>query len=197
MPSQANVLVHDTMVSIILAFVVCLFSIGETFPWYPHAINVTHNQFLGHVLNKTTLLPRVGPLFNETLLTNFTYTLSIRVGNMSELLSTNSSQVADHVQQHRVDCFGLGKTVATALENFFTNEPNGSNALDVQFLLSSRKQPHRVQVVLGEQFGLEWTDFKVERRTVIIVHGFLSHGQETWIRDMEEALLEWVRLSRS
>jgi len=48
-----------------------------------------------------------------------------------------------------------------------------------------------VQVVLGEQFGLEWTDFKVERRTVIIVHGFLSHGQETWIRDMEEALLEW------
>ncbi|KAG5339915.1 LIPP lipase, partial [Acromyrmex charruanus] len=85
----------------------------------------------------------------------------------------------------------MGKTVATTLEWFFRSKPNGSDALDVQFLLSSRKQPRRVQVVLGEQFGLEWTDFKIERRTVIIVHGFLSHGQETWIRDMEKALLEW------
>lgn len=143
---------------------------------------------LGRVPNETTLARKIVPLFNETTLTNFTYTLSARVDNSTELFSNSSQDVR---QPQQVDCFGLGQTVAATLEWFFRSQPNGSNALDIRFLLSSRKQPRRVQVVLGEQFGLEWTDFKIERRTVIIVHGFLSHGQETWIRDMEKALLEW------
>ncbi|XP_029159209.1 LOW QUALITY PROTEIN: exosome component 10 [Nylanderia fulva] len=97
----------------------------------------------------------------------------------------NSSGVA------QVDCLGLGKTVAMSLEGLFRSKPNGSDALEVRFFLSSRKQPRRVEVVLGEQFGLEWTDFKIERRTVVIVHGFLSHGQEKWISDMERTFLQW------
>lgn len=163
------------MVSIILTFTVLYyFSIGECSRlWHPNVTDVT--RVLEHV---PTLVTKTVPLLNETSLTNFTYTLP-----------SNSSQDALHPRQ--VDCFGLGETVATTLEWFFRSKPNGSDALDVQFLLSSRKQPRRVQVVLGEQFGLEWTDFKIERRTAIIVHGFLSHGQETWIRDMERALLEW------
>lgn len=72
-------------------------------------------------------------------------------------------------------------------------KPNGTNALDVQFLLSSRRQPQRVNVLIGEQFSLEWADFKIERRTVVIVHGFLSHSDESWIQDMQRALLKWVR----
>lgn len=177
---------YNTMVPIILMYAVLYqFSIGDCFRlWHPHVTNVT--QLLEYARNETTLVTKAVPLFNETTLTNFIYTLS----------SNDSSQVATHDQRtRRVDCFGLGETVAATLEWFFRSKPNGSDALDVQFLLSSRKQPHRVQVVLGEQFGLEWTDFKMERRTVMIVHGFLSHGQETWIRDMEEALLGWVSRS--
>lgn len=196
MPSRANVLVSKqvstTMASIILTLAVLYqFSIGEcSHLWDPlwHATNVTRP--LERALNKTAHITKIVPLLNETTLANFTYTLTTRVDNTSEF-SSNSSQA--HTQQpQQVDCFGLGKTVATALEWFFRSKPNGSDALDVQFLLSSRKQPHRVQVVLGDQFGLEWTDFKIERRTVIIVHGFLSHGQETWIKNMEKALLDWV-----
>ncbi|XP_011867463.1 PREDICTED: pancreatic triacylglycerol lipase-like [Vollenhovia emeryi] len=166
---------------VILAFAIFYqFSTDECFR--PHvATNVI--QLLEHAPNKTTLVTKAAPLFNETTLTNFTYTLFTRVDNTSEL-----SQAA---QQPQVDCLGLGKRVAATLDWFFRSKPNGSDALDVQFLLSSRKQPRRVHVVLGEQFGLEWTDFRIERRTVIIVHGFLSHGQETWIRDMERAFLEW------
>lgn len=174
------------MVSVILTFVVLYqFSIGECFRLCDsHATNVTES--LG-CANKTMLVTKTVPLFNESALMNFTYMLSARVDN-----SSDSSRVQDAQQPRQVDCFGLGKTVAATLEWFFRGKPNGSSALDVQFLLSSRKQPRRVQVVLGEQFGLEWTDFKIERRTVVIVHGFLSHGQETWIRDMERALLQWV-----
>ncbi|XP_015430256.1 PREDICTED: pancreatic lipase-related protein 2-like [Dufourea novaeangliae] len=94
-------------------------------------------------------------------------------------------------KSNQVDCFGLGKTVAATLELFFISKPNGTNALDVQFLLSSRNQPQRVQVMIGKQFGLEWTDFQAERKTVLIVHGFLSHGGESWISDMEKSFLKW------
>ncbi|XP_011259268.1 pancreatic triacylglycerol lipase-like [Camponotus floridanus] len=144
---------------------------------------------------------KIMSLFNETTLANFTYTIHVGV-NSSELdieefgipdfedsEISPSSETFSRVAQ--VDCFGLGKTVATTLEWFFRSEPNGSNALDVRFYLSSRKQPYRVEVILGEQFGLEWTNFNIERRTVMIVHGFLSNGNETWINNMEKALLQW------
>lgn len=123
----------------------------------------------------------------KTNLTEFIYTLSTPSG----LVDSDDAES----RSNQVDCFGLGKTFATTLEWFFMSKPNGSDALNVQFLLSSRNQPQRVQVIIGEQFGLEWTDFRIERRTVIIVHGFLSHGQESWITDMEKSFLEWVRKS--
>ncbi|XP_011157666.2 pancreatic triacylglycerol lipase [Solenopsis invicta] len=162
---NANVVAHTTMVSVTLAFVILYqFSIGECFRlWDPHTTNVT--QPFERARNNTTHVAKTVPLFNETT------------------INTVESQI--------VDCFGLGETVAAKLESLFSSKPNGSDALDVQFRLSSRKRPRRVHVVLGEQFGLEWADFKIERRTVIIVHGFLSHSQETWISDMEQALLEW------
>ncbi|KAL6432851.1 hypothetical protein ACFW04_006305 [Cataglyphis niger] len=153
--------------------------------WQLHATNITRP--LQDVLNRTIHVAEEAatPLFDETTLMNFTYTIHIGI-NSSELESAeNSSRVA------QVDCLGLGETVAKSLESFFRSKPNGSYALDVRFFLSSRRQPRRVEVVLGKQFGLEWTDFRIERRTVIIVHGFLSHGNETWISDMERALLQW------
>lgn len=120
--------------------------------------------------------------FHNSNLTAFIYTLS------------NSSSFIDYrknSQSDQVDCFGLGKRVAAILEWFFMSNSSG-NALDVQFFLSSRKQPRRVQVLIGKQFGLEWTDFQIERRTIVIVHGFLSHGQQSWINEMEKAFLQWV-----
>ncbi|XP_063988582.1 phospholipase A1-like [Diachasmimorpha longicaudata] len=88
-----------------------------------------------------------------------------------------------------VDCLGIGDVAAAGLEWFF--KKNTSDSVDVRFFLSSSRRPHRVRVLVGPQFGLEWTDFSVQRRTVIIVHGFLSHGGEDWIREMEEAFHAW------
>ncbi|XP_072758077.1 pancreatic triacylglycerol lipase [Anoplolepis gracilipes] len=176
------------MMSIVLVFVVlCQFSsIKEcSCLWQLQTTNIT--QPLKNTLNKTIHVARgvATPLVNETSLVNFTYTIRMGI-NSSELdIEDNDENLS------QVDCFGLGKTVAKTLEWFFISNPNGSYALNVRFFLSSRKQPHRVEVVLGEQFGLEWTDFRIERRTVIIVHGFLAHGKEEWISNMEKALLQW------
>ncbi|XP_031776528.1 pancreatic triacylglycerol lipase-like isoform X3 [Apis florea] len=113
---------------------------------------------------------------------DFIFTLSNSSNRNNNRISFKSNQV---------DCFGLGKRLAGILEWFFLNNSNGTNTLDVQFFLSSRRQPKRVEVMTGKQFGLEWTDFQIERPTVIIVHGFLSHGQELWINEMEKSFLLW------
>lgn len=133
------------------------------------------------IVNCNCLNNRTNSL-NESL-SNFTYTW---------INETHANFVDSTSNNKEVDCFGLGKTVATALSWFFSDKATGSKMLDVQFLLSSRNQPNRVQVYIGKQFGLEWTDFKIERKTIIIVHGFLSHSNEKWISEMEKAFLKWV-----
>lgn len=122
---------------------------------------------------------------------------NFRNNNLKDFIFTlsNSSKYINNrinFKSNQVDCFGLGKGLARILEWFFLSNPNGTNALDVQFFLSSRRQPKRVQVMIGKQFGLEWTDFQIERLTIIIVHGFLSHGQESWINEMEKSFLLWL-----
>lgn len=124
------------------------------------------------------------------------YNISIENKNVDKIWSNRSShlreflfEVSPHSRQsHLVDCFGLGTTIATALEWFLMASPD---TLQVQFFLSSRKQPQRVKVMIGEQFGLEWTDFKVERRTIMIIHGFLVDANEPWIIDLEQSYLRW------
>ncbi|XP_032679658.1 phospholipase A1-like [Odontomachus brunneus] len=169
-----------TMRIYIVLSLIVLFALSSKSHFIPnifHSYAKDTNRGFNNVHNKTSSVTETLPRSNETTLANFTYTIYT---NESRLMSPK-----------KVDCFGLGETVATALEWYFRSEPNGSRALDIQIFLSSRKQPRRVQVVLGEQFGLEWTDFKMERRTIIIVHGFLSQGDAEWVKDMEKAFLQW------
>ncbi|XP_053994287.1 pancreatic triacylglycerol lipase-like isoform X1 [Hylaeus volcanicus] len=143
------------------------------------------NNVLEKSASANTSLDSVGEISSinyRTNLTDFTFTLS----NSSGFIDTRNES-----KSNQVDCFGLGKTLAATLEWFFMSKPNGTNALDVQFFLSSRKQSQRVQVMVGKQFGLEWTDFQIGRETIIIVHGFLSHGQESWISNLEQSFLQW------
>ncbi|XP_043249411.1 pancreatic triacylglycerol lipase-like isoform X2 [Colletes gigas] len=143
-----------------------------------------HNHVFKNNENANTSLDFVNKnsSYRSNNFTDFLFTVS----NSSSFIDTRSESKSD-----QVDCFGLGKTLATTLEWFFMSKPNGTNALDVHFFLSSRKQPQRVQVMVGKQFGLEWADFAIERGTIMIVHGFLSHGQESWISNLEQSFLRW------
>lgn len=175
---------RDTTMKIyIVLSLIVLFALPSKSHFIPNIFR-SHAKDIGglfySVHNKTSSITKTLLRSNETTLANFTYTMYMNEFTFRSMPPKN------------VDCFGLGETVATALEWYFRSEPNGSHALDVQFFLSSRKQPRRVQVVLGEQFGLEWTDFNMERRTIIIVHGFLSQSDAEWIKDMEKAFLQWV-----
>lgn len=90
------------------------------------------------------------------------------------------------------DCLGLGSYFASTLEFLMQKTVDGSSAQRARFFFTSRKMPHRNEVMIGDQFGLEWTDFEARRNTVVIVHGFLSNGNESWIHKMNEAFLRYV-----
>lgn len=102
---------------------------------------------------------------------------------------------AHHDHSKTLDCFGFGSTVAGLLNWYFTKNINAANNIDVKFFLTSPRKKHRCLVLCGEQFGLDWTDFRPERKTIIIVHGFLSSHDEEWIAEMENAFLNWVNHS--
>lgn len=110
--------------------------------------------------------------------------------NGSDIVWTPEIHRINKESGNPVDCFGVGR-IASSLEWLLAK--NNSNDGEVKFFMSSNKQTRRVRVNIGSQFGLEWTDFVINRRTVIIVHGFLANGEENWIRRMEEAFHVWVR----
>ncbi|XP_030029758.1 lipase member I isoform X2 [Manduca sexta] len=92
---------------------------------------------------------------------------------------------------NEVDCFGFGPTMTQIIEKFFNMKPDSSEIVNTQFYFSSRNQRQRVQVFAGDQFGLEWVDYKPERKTIMIVHGYMSYSNASWVNDMTRAFLEW------
>ncbi|CAH2068945.1 unnamed protein product, partial [Iphiclides podalirius] len=86
-----------------------------------------------------------------------------------------------------VDCFGLGSFT----KQLFNMQPDSAENVNTHFYFSSRQTPQRVQVFPGDQFGLEWVDFNPKRRTVMIVHGFMSFSNASWVIDMTRAFLNW------
>ncbi|XP_026323366.1 pancreatic triacylglycerol lipase-like [Hyposmocoma kahamanoa] len=89
-----------------------------------------------------------------------------------------------------VDCFGLG-SLTNSLPWLFNMKPDTAEKVNTHFYMSSRDKNYRVQVYPGKQFGLEWVDFKASRKTIMIVHGFMSHSNASWVTDMARALLDW------
>ncbi|XP_068628844.1 pancreatic triacylglycerol lipase-like [Battus philenor] len=86
-----------------------------------------------------------------------------------------------------VDCFGLGPFTRLLINM----QPDSVEQVNTHFYFSSRRRPERVQVFPGDQFGLEWVDFDPNRRTIMIVHGFMSHSNASWVTAMTRAFLEW------
>lgn len=91
---------------------------------------------------------------------------------------------------HVLDCFGIGMRFAGLLDWFLRRQT--TYPLKVKFHLVTRKQPRRVTLTYGDAFTSDDVDFDIKRRTMFIVHGFLCDGEAKWIKDMTQALLEWV-----
>lgn len=109
------------------------------------------------------------------------------VKNISELVATTAVFTRNNVT---LNCFGLQiQLFADAVEKMFMQE---TKAKDVRFYFASRRQPDYVTVLVDEDFSLRETDFDITRPTVVITHGFMSSGQESWLKEMKDAFLKLV-----
>ncbi|XP_073946865.1 pancreatic triacylglycerol lipase-like [Choristoneura fumiferana] len=120
--------------------------------------------------------------YNESLATT--------VKPHSVYISAEDEFATSHTVPDSVDCFGLG-SLTKQLSWLFNMRPDSSDAVNTHFFFYSRQQPYRCQVLPGQQFGLEWVDFKPNRRTIMIVHGFMSHSNASWVHDMALSFLKW------
>ncbi|KAH0564272.1 hypothetical protein KQX54_011075 [Cotesia glomerata] len=102
--------------------------------------------------------------------------------NAESLIDNGSNSKNGSV--HCFSKFGRG------LEWFFGSKIN-PNLVNVKFYLTSRDNPVRTEVALGNNFQLDGTGFRIERRTVLIVHGFKSSGKKNWVDRMETAFRLW------
>lgn len=122
--------------------------------------------------------------------------------NYSDSMFFAPSETANHLSQSydnnrlededALNCFGLGSGVAGYVDSYLTKEPNGSKALKSVFYATSRNKPQRVTIQFGDWGALDKIDFDITRRTIFIVHGFMSGGEEQWTVEMEQAFLRWV-----
>lgn len=89
-----------------------------------------------------------------------------------------------------LDCLGLGKETNQILEWFFKERPDKDVPVDFRFF--SRNNRENVTIAQNEGFVVDDIDFDVRRRTVFIVHGFLSNGRVGWPMEMKDSFLDWV-----
>ncbi|XP_031783896.1 pancreatic triacylglycerol lipase [Nasonia vitripennis] len=107
------------------------------------------------------------------------------VKNISELVATTAVFTRNNVT---LNCFGLPiKLFADAVKKMFMQE---TKAKDVRFYFASRSQPDYVTVLVDDDFSLRETDFDITRPTVVITHGFMSSGKESWLKEMKDAFLK-------
>ena len=112
----------------------------------------------------------------------------------SKITPLDEGRSMKNKSDNTLNCFGLSGHLASLMDSYFKQDANGTDALKVIFYSSSRNQVKRVAVQHEHSFSLKNVDFDITKRTVFIVHGFFSHGDEDWIENMERALLKWVYL---
>lgn len=90
-----------------------------------------------------------------------------------------------------LNCFGLPIGIfSSAIERIFTQT---TKAEDVRFYFYTPNPPVNVTVHADDDFQLKDLSFQQNLTTVVISHGFLSHGKEDWIMQMKDAFLKLVR----
>lgn len=94
-----------------------------------------------------------------------------------------------------ISCGDMNSVMSRGLKWMFANKVNLKKAINLRVYLSSRKQTKRFEAFAKEKFTLDKSDFNIERRTVVIVHGFLNTASQPWIKQLEDAFLLWVRFA--
>lgn len=98
-------------------------------------------------------------------------------------------------KKDQVNCSSLGGILTKIMQWFFKGEKSPQAPLHVTFNLYTRTESNKkYQIFMGDKFSLDNTNFRIDRKTVFIIHGFWTNSDETWIKKMKDAYLEYVSI---
>lgn len=86
-----------------------------------------------------------------------------------------------------LNCLGSRGFMAKAIDRLFVSE-----SLLAFFNYASRDMNESVILQHTDENVLRKLDFDIRRRTVIIVHGYMSNGINGWMQRLQKAFLTWV-----
>ncbi|XP_078006743.1 pancreatic lipase-related protein 2-like isoform X2 [Phascolarctos cinereus] len=91
----------------------------------------------------------------------------------------------------RLGCFSNDKPWSGTLQRPFKVLPWSPEDINVRFLLYTKENPNNFQIILPyDPSNIEASNFKTDRKTHFVIHGFIDTGEESWLIDMCKKILQ-------
>uniref|UniRef100_A0A2K6ETW3 Triacylglycerol lipase n=1 Tax=Propithecus coquereli TaxID=379532 RepID=A0A2K6ETW3_PROCO len=90
----------------------------------------------------------------------------------------------------RLGCFSDDVPWAGILERPFKVLPWSPEDVNTRFLLYTNENPNDFQEIVADPSSISASNFKTNRKTRFIIHGFTDKGEESWLSDICERLFE-------
>ncbi|XP_070288301.1 pancreatic triacylglycerol lipase-like [Myotis yumanensis] len=84
----------------------------------------------------------------------------------------------------RLGCFSDDAPWAGIVERPLKILPWGPKEVNTRFLLYTNENPDSFQEIVAEPSTIEASNFKTDRKTRFIIHGFIDKGEEGWLANM-------------
>ncbi|XP_072495109.1 pancreatic lipase-related protein 2-like [Notamacropus eugenii] len=91
----------------------------------------------------------------------------------------------------RLGCFSNDKPWSGTLQRPLKALPWSPEDINTRFLLYTNENPNTFQTILSDDPStIEASNFKTDRKTHFIIHGFLDKGEEFWLTDICKKMLQ-------
>ncbi|XP_004579849.2 pancreatic triacylglycerol lipase-like isoform X1 [Ochotona princeps] len=90
----------------------------------------------------------------------------------------------------RLGCFSNESPWGGTLLRPFSNLPSSPADVNTRFLLYTNENPNNYQEISADASVIRSSNFKTERKTRFIIHGFIDNGEENWLYKLCKNLFE-------
>ncbi|XP_044518525.1 pancreatic lipase-related protein 2-like [Gracilinanus agilis] len=85
----------------------------------------------------------------------------------------------------KLGCFSNDKPWSGTIQRPFKTLPWSPEEINIRFLLYTNENQNNFQIIdPNDPSTIEGSNFKTDRKTRFIIHGFIDKGEESWLSDM-------------
>ncbi|XP_062069973.1 pancreatic triacylglycerol lipase isoform X3 [Lepus europaeus] len=90
----------------------------------------------------------------------------------------------------RLGCFGNESPWGGTLERPFSTLPSTPKIVNTRFLLYTNENPNNFQEISADASTIRSSNFRTDRKTRFIIHGFTDKGEENWLSNLCQNLFQ-------